>query len=102
MVNDVDGVECETSLVAKTPEAGQHFFLFLIPGFIGCANKWQVFFSKILKSLPPTNAAAAGSGTCPVHPAVGEFVSPTQFLPSFLLNKGNWAVTIQPHRKTHS
>jgi hypothetical protein len=27
---DVDEFECETSLVATTPEARQHFFLFLM------------------------------------------------------------------------
>jgi hypothetical protein len=43
---DVDGFECGTSLLAKTPKARQHFFLFWVaPGFIGYANKWQAFFS---------------------------------------------------------
>jgi hypothetical protein len=47
---DVDEFECETLLLAKTPEARQHFFLFLwFPGFIGCVNRWQVFFKKFFR-----------------------------------------------------
>jgi hypothetical protein len=44
---DVDEFQCETLLLAKTPEARQHFFLFNgFPGIIGCVSKWQVFFKK--------------------------------------------------------
>ena len=55
----VDEFECETSLVATTPEARQHFFLFYdFPGFIGRAMNSKLFF----KIFFPRNAPHESAG----------------------------------------
>jgi hypothetical protein len=46
---DVDEFECETSLVATTPEAGQHFFFFMISRVLSDAEtNSKIFFDFFL------------------------------------------------------
>jgi hypothetical protein len=62
---DVDEFECEASLVAKTPEARQHFFPFLgFPGFYRTRKRIARLFLKFFwrhefetRSLPCSLAA---------------------------------------------
>ena len=47
---NVDGVQCDASLVPKASETRRHFFhVSDAPGFTGYVNKWQAFFEKVCR-----------------------------------------------------
>ena len=90
----VDEFECETSLVAATPEARQHFFLFYdFPGFIGRVMNSKLFFRNFFPAK-----RAAGKVLVNSHHGFASSQHPgecTSAVPARLLF-GNETVTSEP------